>query len=103
MKKLLLSGVSDEVKCFYCDGGLKAWVPGDNPWEEHAIWHPACDYLRVMKGLGFIRQAQEKAKRAKDFAALPFSCSDTATADPEDQASEETRHVEGESTTLAFL
>jgi hypothetical protein len=29
-------GMSDQVKCFYCDGGLKNWQPEDDPWVEHA-------------------------------------------------------------------
>ena len=29
-------GLSDQVKCFYCDGGLRNWVPEDDPWTEHA-------------------------------------------------------------------
>ncbi|CAG2120315.1 unnamed protein product, partial [Medioppia subpectinata] len=31
-------GMSDYTKCFYCDGGLSNWEPGDEPWTEHAKW-----------------------------------------------------------------
>ena len=26
----------DQVKCFWCDGVLKRWNTGDDPWLEHA-------------------------------------------------------------------
>ncbi len=34
----LVAGLSDQVKCFYCDGGLRNWQPHDEPWTEHARW-----------------------------------------------------------------
>ncbi|MBW03696.1 Baculoviral IAP repeat-containing protein 2, partial [Eschrichtius robustus] len=33
-------GRSDDVKCFCCDGGLRCWESGDDPWVEHAKWFP---------------------------------------------------------------
>ncbi len=33
-------GHGDNVKCFFCDGGLRNWEPGDDPWQEHAKWFP---------------------------------------------------------------
>jgi hypothetical protein len=38
-KKTFL-GLSDQVKCFYCDGGLRNWQPEDDPWVEHARYPP---------------------------------------------------------------
>lgn len=29
-------GVEDEVRCFYCDGGLRFWLVSDDPFFEHA-------------------------------------------------------------------
>merc|ERR550517_2244542 len=40
-------GVSDQVKCFSCDGGLGSWEEGDSPEEEHAKWFPGCTYLQL--------------------------------------------------------
>ena len=37
-----VTGKKDLVRCFYCGGGLRDWEQGDNPWEEHARWHPSC-------------------------------------------------------------
>uniref|UniRef100_A0A8C5DZ77 RING-type E3 ubiquitin transferase n=1 Tax=Gouania willdenowi TaxID=441366 RepID=A0A8C5DZ77_GOUWI len=34
------TGHGDNVKCFFCDGGLRNWEPGDDPWQEHAKWFP---------------------------------------------------------------
>ncbi|XP_005378032.2 PREDICTED: baculoviral IAP repeat-containing protein 3 [Chinchilla lanigera] len=51
-------GHSDDVKCFCCDGGLRCWELGDDPWVEHAKWFPRCEYLVRVKGQEFISQVQ---------------------------------------------
>ncbi|XP_017388550.1 baculoviral IAP repeat-containing protein 3 isoform X1 [Cebus imitator] len=51
-------GNSDDVKCFCCDGGLRCWESGDDPWVEHAKWFPRCEYLIRIKGQEFIHQVQ---------------------------------------------
>ncbi|XP_036598585.1 baculoviral IAP repeat-containing protein 2-like isoform X2 [Trichosurus vulpecula] len=51
-------GCDDDVKCFCCDGGLRCWESGDDPWVEHAKWFPRCEYLIAMKGQQFINQIQ---------------------------------------------
>ena len=43
------SGPGDNVRCFYCDGGLKNWKPSDEPWSEHARWFPRCPFLLTHK------------------------------------------------------
>lgn len=45
MATLNLAGHGDNVKCFYCDGGLRNWEPGDDPWQEHAKWFPRYELL----------------------------------------------------------
>jgi len=47
-------GCSDQVKCFYCDGGLRNWQPEDAPWVEHARWFSKCVFVRLVKGDEFI-------------------------------------------------
>jgi hypothetical protein len=47
-------GVLDHVKCFYCDGGLRNWESGDEPWLEHARWFPNCSFLILNKGETFV-------------------------------------------------
>lgn len=55
-----LPGFGDNVKCFYCDGGLRNWEPGDDPWSEHARWFPRCSFVRTVKGDQFIQSTQER-------------------------------------------
>merc|ERR1712012_1478416 len=47
-------GLSDQTKCFYCDGGLRNWQPDDDPWTEHARWFSKCGFVRLIKGDEFI-------------------------------------------------
>ncbi|XP_072259072.1 baculoviral IAP repeat-containing protein 2 [Pyxicephalus adspersus] len=53
-------GRNDDVKCFCCDGGLRCWESGDDPWVEHAKWFPRCEYLLHIKGQSFVRDIQER-------------------------------------------
>ncbi|KAM4700537.1 baculoviral IAP repeat-containing protein 2 [Discoglossus pictus] len=53
-------GRNDDVKCFCCDGGLRCWESGDDPWVEHAKWFPRCEYLLRVKGQDFVRDIQER-------------------------------------------
>ncbi|NXU53927.1 BIR7B protein, partial [Turnix velox] len=53
------TGRYDVVRCFYCDGGLRYWSIGDDPWREHARWYPMCDFLLHSKGRAFISSVQD--------------------------------------------
>ncbi|KAM3836227.1 putative inhibitor of apoptosis isoform 1-T2 [Vipera latastei] len=53
-------GRNDDVKCFCCDGGLRCWETGDDPWVEHAKWFPSCEYLIYRKSQEFVRQVQAR-------------------------------------------
>ncbi|XP_058846965.1 baculoviral IAP repeat-containing protein 7-B-like isoform X2 [Acipenser ruthenus] len=53
------TGLSDNVKCFYCDGGLRNWESGDDPWQEHAKWFPRCEFLLQARGRDYINNIQE--------------------------------------------
>ncbi|XP_052281864.1 putative inhibitor of apoptosis [Dreissena polymorpha] len=55
------TGVDDHCRCFACDGGLRHWEPGDDPWIEHCRWFPACPYAREVKGDEFINLVQHSA------------------------------------------
>ncbi|MCK5894136.1 MAG: hypothetical protein KAG53_06920 [Endozoicomonadaceae bacterium] len=39
---------TDLVYCFLCGGGLRAWKPLENPYEEHRTWFPSCAYNRSL-------------------------------------------------------
>ncbi|KAL0994988.1 hypothetical protein UPYG_G00130310 [Umbra pygmaea] len=56
-------GRNDDVKCFCCDGGLRCWESGDDPWVEHAKWFPRCEYLLQEKGPEFVHQIQARFPR----------------------------------------
>ena len=49
-------GLSDQVKCFYCDGGLRNWQSEDEPWKEHARWFQKCVFVRLVKGDEYIAE-----------------------------------------------
>lgn len=53
-------GLSDQVKCFYCDGGLRNWQEEDLPWTEHARWFSGCVFVRLVKGDEFVTRAREE-------------------------------------------
>ncbi|XP_058519962.1 baculoviral IAP repeat-containing protein 3 [Ochotona princeps] len=74
-------GHSDDVKCFCCDGGLRCWEQGDDPWVEHAKWFPRCEYLIRIKGQEFISQVQASYPHLLEQL---LSTSDT----PEDEIAE---------------
>ncbi|XP_045202698.2 inhibitor of apoptosis protein-like [Mercenaria mercenaria] len=48
------AGMQDCVRCFFCNGGMKNWQTGDNPWVEHAKWFPSCEYLKLCKGEAYV-------------------------------------------------
>ncbi|XP_034028524.1 baculoviral IAP repeat-containing protein 7 [Thalassophryne amazonica] len=53
------TGHGDNVKCFYCDGGLRNWEPSDDPWQEHAKWFPRCEFLIQSRGQEYISNIQD--------------------------------------------
>ncbi|KAK6305840.1 hypothetical protein J4Q44_G00246200 [Coregonus suidteri] len=54
------SGVMMMMKCFCCDGGLRCWESGDDPWVEHAKWFPRST---CSKGQEFVHQIQARFPR----------------------------------------
>ena len=53
-----MTGYLDNVKCFFCDGGLCNWEAHDDPWTEHARWFPECGFLKQVKGTTFIQKVR---------------------------------------------
>ncbi|KAL5018674.1 hypothetical protein ScPMuIL_004396 [Solemya velum] len=58
---LFYLGFGDNVKCFFCGGGLRNWEPQDIPWVEHARWYPQCAFLIQCQGLEFVRKVQHQS------------------------------------------
>jgi len=52
-------GHADNVKCFFCDGGLSNWEANDDPWTEHARWFPNCGFLKQVMGTNYIQKVQD--------------------------------------------
>ena len=52
-------GEVDNVRCFFCDGGLRSWEHNDDPWLEHARWFPKCGYLRTKKGEEYVKEIRQ--------------------------------------------
>ncbi|XP_013138184.1 PREDICTED: E3 ubiquitin-protein ligase XIAP [Papilio polytes] len=63
------TGIDDQVRCFYCDGGLGKWEAGDAPWSEHAHWFPHCGYLLLAKGQEFVDTYSNKASVQRTLSA----------------------------------
>ena len=59
------TGFDDQVRCFFCAGGLREWAEGDDPWEEHARWFPTCIYLLDAKGQEYINEVRERTPASK--------------------------------------
>ena len=64
------SGLSDQVKCFYCDGGLRNWQPEDVPWVEHARWFSRCVFVRLVKGDEYVQKCL--LERPPEKAGMSF-------------------------------
>ena len=44
-------GMSDQVICFHCGGGIHNWKVNDNPWIEHNKFYPSCSSTLVKNKL----------------------------------------------------
>lgn len=63
------TGTDDQVRCFYCDGGLGKWEAGDTPWSEHAHWFPHCGYVLLVKGQEFVDTCRNRTSVQRTFSA----------------------------------
>ncbi|KAL3279757.1 hypothetical protein HHI36_017265 [Cryptolaemus montrouzieri] len=102
-------GVGDQTLCFYCGGGLKDWVEEDDPWEQHALWFPKCNYLLLKKTPAFVEAVQNEHKELlsckKEETEVEASCSTNSnTKEPLSSVSEEKgKNSEESSTTLCKI
>lgn len=51
---LFYTGLGDYTICFHCGVGLCDWEDDDDPWIEHAIYAPNCNYVLSIKGFAFV-------------------------------------------------
>ncbi|CAM9790073.1 unnamed protein product [Lampetra planeri] len=68
------TGHGDNVKCFHCDGGLRNWEQGDNPWYEHGKWFPRCAFLLQQKGEAFVNEIMRQHPQLIDLTVM-YTCS----------------------------
>ncbi|WAR07855.1 BIR7B-like protein [Mya arenaria] len=64
------TGVGDLVRCFACDGGLRQWDAGEDPWIEHCRSFPACPFARKTKGHEFIELIQASVDQGEAISEL---------------------------------
>ena len=83
-------GLSDQTKCFYCDGGLRNWQPDDDPWTEHARWFSKCGYVRLIKGDDFIAKCLDE--RPPEIASTSSAVS-TGSKDKANLSESELRNL----------
>ncbi|ETN65792.1 hypothetical protein AND_002425 [Anopheles darlingi] len=76
------TGRGDQVRCYYCGGGLMHWEPDDDPWEQHAMWYSNCMYVRQMKDRSFIERclAKKEGRNQKEEDVPKTSTSYVSTA-----------------------
>lgn len=60
----------DQVACFFCNGGLQNWERNDDPWVEHAINYPSCQFVFLNRGSDFIENCEARKKLAAETKEL---------------------------------
>ncbi|CAL1538191.1 unnamed protein product [Lymnaea stagnalis] len=40
-------GEGDRVRCFFCGGGVRNWLPEDDPMSEHRRIFPTCGFVSM--------------------------------------------------------
>ncbi|XP_017148642.1 death-associated inhibitor of apoptosis 2 [Drosophila miranda] len=70
---LFYQNISDQVRCFHCNIGLRSWQKEDEPWHEHAKWSPKCQFVLLAKGPTFVREVGEAmaASSGSQIATAP--------------------------------
>ncbi|XP_041354958.1 uncharacterized protein LOC121372607 [Gigantopelta aegis] len=57
----------DSTTCYFCGGGLRNWIRGDNPFVEHARWFSRCEFIREVKGDKFVVLVQEMNENEEEI------------------------------------
>ncbi|XP_063908731.1 death-associated inhibitor of apoptosis 1-like isoform X1 [Zophobas morio] len=84
-------GVEDHTICFKCGGALRDWKDDDDPWEQHALWFPKCNFLLQSKGSKYVEDVQRKLKSGvpcnnitKEKECEQNVCEQGSSASPDD-------------------
>ncbi|XP_069809501.1 baculoviral IAP repeat-containing protein 7 isoform X4 [Dendropsophus ebraccatus] len=78
------TGHRDNVKCFHCDGGLRNWERGDDPWREHAKWFPRCEFVIQSMGLAYVHSVQDALFSTPESTPESHRSSDRSPGSPRD-------------------
>ncbi|WAR07954.1 BIR7A-like protein [Mya arenaria] len=89
----ITAGVTDHVRCFACDGGLRNWEEGEDPWIEHCRWFPACPFVRGTKGDEFIALIQTINKEENKEHSEDIQTSGNANITPSSSHLQEHRRT----------
>lgn len=54
------SGEGDRVRCFFCGGGLRDWLPDDIPLKEHQKLFPKCGYLELVSNNPMLESSKSR-------------------------------------------
>ncbi len=80
-------GEGDKVCCFYCQGAVHSWEPGDKPWIEHRRHYPRCPYVKMctsaddfVKSTGF--KMPPRASANVDGLTILKSCAEGFSIPP---------------------
>ncbi|AWD33633.1 inhibitor of apoptosis protein 1 [Samia cynthia nucleopolyhedrovirus] len=68
--------LGDETACFFCDCRVRGWLPGDDPWQRHALANPHCYFVVCIKGEGFCAAARQRDEAPLESAAAPAAASE---------------------------
>lgn len=65
----------DRCTCYCCGGTLGQWEMHDLPWQQHALYFPECDFLKMMKGDDYINNitlntSEDEAEAAANVVAM---------------------------------
>ncbi|XP_037820614.1 death-associated inhibitor of apoptosis 2 [Lucilia sericata] len=76
--------IDDQVRCFHCNMGLRSWEKEDDPWFEHAKWYPMCEFVRLVKGVNYIEEVQEKTRtlQSSDNPIVPMTIEEAMLTEP---------------------
>ncbi|XP_041379548.1 E3 ubiquitin-protein ligase XIAP-like [Gigantopelta aegis] len=84
----------DSTTCYFCGGGLKNWIRGDNPFVEHARWFSQCEFIREVKGDKFVDLVQEMNENKEEIDYKQVMAIVTDTRPMTERLGIRTRHVD---------
>ncbi|XP_065344872.1 baculoviral IAP repeat-containing protein 7-B-like [Cloeon dipterum] len=60
------TGSGDRTICFHCNLGLKDWSPNDDPFTQHCVWNPSCQYMLMCKDPNFVGEVLHRNQNTRN-------------------------------------